>query len=493
MRFAPNYSGSGSLSGASEWTRIAENKEPKAMALETRLAAVAEFKGDIGSNWIVRSEDETINGKNVLDCTVKAGWIFTVSADLSETLQLNSAGDALGTLNLSYGDMIILLDSRCDYVNAWRLLYDGSMKSRITENDKKLLEIERKLELHISDWVSVQSIVREGRAPEVFAIGDQLICNHKTYGELVWDIIGFDHDVPVDSTKTHSMTVQLHSIPDSLQFDASEALYYAETELPAGTYNFTLLAGYDVTYGGGKTYYFTIAKPVPAGGQIVFNWGYNKQAADCKIATYGSQTSTTVIETVAVTEGNEGTALSNTNHSHRIRYGSNRWTQSAIRQWLNSDEASGAWWKPSNIYDRPVNYTSSKSGFLNGIDADFISVIGEVTKRNALNTVSDGGGYEDSTERMFLVSRGEVYGGNENGINEGKPYPYYSEFSDLASASTGADVNRIKYKNSTAAYWWLRSCNSGNGNNVRNVNPSGSINLSYASSSIGVAPACNII
>lgn len=345
----------------------------------------------------------------------------------------------------------------------------------------------------VDSWEGVQSVVRSGLAPKVFSIGDQLICNHETYGELVWDIIGFDHDVPVDRTKIHSMTIQLHSpLSDSFYYDSIEALYYAETELPVGTYNFTLLAGYDETYGGGKTYSFTLANPVPAGGHVLFKWGYHQQAAECKISTYESQKSSSAIESIGVTEGSAGTALALTNHTHRARYGYNRWSQSAIRQWLNSDKAGGAWWNPLNDYDRPSPY-NTKAGFLNGIDADFLSALGEVTKRNALNTITDGGGYEDTTDIMFIISRGEAYGGDENGIDEGTPYPYYSEYSDLTAAGTGADANRIKYNNDSAKSLWLRSCQYTDGSHVRYVNTSGSIISANVCDSLYVSPACNII
>ncbi len=99
------------------------------------------------------------------------------------------------------------------------------------------------VKLQIESWQDVQDIVRQGLADKVFSVGEQLVCSHETYGELVWDIIGFDCDTPSDSTKTHSMTLQLHDILLNMQVDAAQALYYAETELPAGTYNFTLLAG----------------------------------------------------------------------------------------------------------------------------------------------------------------------------------------------------------------------------------------------------------
>lgn len=41
-----------------------------------------------------------------------------------------------------------------------------------------------------------------------------------------------------------------------------------------------------------------------------------------------------------------------------------------------------------------------------------------------------------------------------------------------------------------ARYWWLRSPNPWNANNVRNVNPSGALNNNNASNGYGLAAAC---
>jgi hypothetical protein len=98
-----------------------------------------------------------------------------------------------------------------------------------------------------------------------------------------------------------------------------------------------------------------------------------------------------------------------------------------------------------------------------------------------------------TTEKFFLVSRTEVYGGNENNIAEGVAYPYYSDYSDLPAPGTGDDSNRIKYRNGSAKYWWLRSPYSGGANGVRFVFPSGAVGSHFATISYGVAPACCII
>lgn len=143
-------------------------------------------------------------------------------------------------------------------------------------------------------------------------------------------------------------------------------------------------------------------------------------------------------------------------NSDRASFGSNRWSHSAIRQWLNSDGAAGSWWSAQNAYDTAPNYASS-AGFLNGIDKDFLAAVGEVDKTTALNSATDGAVSEVNSERFFLLSRSEVYGGNEGSVNEGDPYPYYAENSDLTAPGTDADTNRIKYRSGSARYWWLRS------------------------------------
>ena len=44
-----------------------------------------------------------------------------------------------------------------------------------------------------------------------------------------------------------------------------------------------------------------------------------------------------------------------------------------------------------------------------------------------------------------------------------------------------------------APYWWQRTPNANNANNVQLVSPAGSIDNNNANNSNGVAPACNII
>ena len=358
-------------------------------------------------------------------------------------------------------------------------------------------------------WQEIQRAVRNGTIRRYFNIGDQLTCSHSEFGTLVWDIIGFDHDVPADTNYTHSMTLGLHDVLNqAMKLSESQATWYIDENtypqgLSAGTYFFTLPENYAVADGGGKTYNFTLTNAVPVGGQIHFDWLQNKNAADCKILTYTSPEEKEYIEEVGVTEGEGGTAMptlsvaavtDNTNCVYRMRYGSNNWSDSALRQWLNTDAEGNAWWEPKTVFDRPSSNVAT-AGFLKGFDPAFLDVIGEVTKTTQ-QSVSDGYGLETSTERFFLLSRPEIYAGTERSADgaDGTVYAYYGVgYSDLTAPGTGADSNRIKYRSGSATYWWLRTPNSTGGSNVRSVNPTGILNTNYAYSSFGIAPACVIV
>lgn len=218
-----------------------------------------------------------------------------------------------------------------------------------------------------TSWTNVQALVRAGLHKKVFSIGDQLVCQ-KGSSNITWDVIGIDHDTPADSQFTHSMTLQMHECLPNMVYDVPEALYYAENGLEAGTYNFTIQSGYETSYGGGKTYQFTLENNVPVGGQLTFGWTNNTLAVNAKITSYASATSATQIEQVSVAEGNSGTSLgttdgttTNLNHIHKVRFGNNYYSESAVRQFINSDGAIGNAWTYKNKFDRPPAWAMSST------------------------------------------------------------------------------------------------------------------------------------
>ena len=330
--------------------------------------------------------------------------------------------------------------------------------------------------------------------------GDVVII-HETAARIPKVVLGINQETPSDPQFTNSLTLGDVDVYAEMQFDAGEAWYYAENGLAAGTYYFTVDPTYDATYNTYKEtgYQFTLANAVPAKGVLTMSWAYNTQASGMKISSYATRSDTTAIETVSIEEGTNGTNLgqltsagdptNNLNSISRVRFGSNNYNESAIRQFLNSDKAAGTYWKPQTKFDRPPSWNASSNGYLYGMDPDFVSVLGEVKKVTAKNTVADGGGTVTTDEKVFLLSMTEAYCGG----SEGSPYDYFKNYSDSSSATTGADSNRIKYRNGTAKYWWLRSPYPSGASVPRGISTSGALNYNSAYYARGVVPACVIV
>jgi hypothetical protein len=264
-------------------------------------------------------------------------------------------------------------------------------------------------------------------------------------------------------------------------FDKQEALYYAEETLPAGAYTFN---------DGTADYTFTLESDIPAGGQAVLTWA-GTPAVPAGIKTYPTKVSNEEIETVSVTAGNTGTTLTPINDLDRTRYGSNNYTESAIRQWLNSTEASFTWVAQTN-YDRlPTSEPYTGAGFLSLLDPELVAVLGSVDKQVARNTVTDGGGQDLFSDKVFLLSRVEVFGGNEGVVAGENPYPWYSTLT--ANPTTDPLAGRIKYLSGSARNWWLRSPYVTNSNTSRIVYATGSVSYNVAITANGLAPACCIV
>lgn len=301
----------------------------------------------------------------------------------------------------------------------------------------------------------------------VISVGDELTLPYRTY-TITFRVV---------DTKDNVLTLETKSVfgsssdYKSIQFDGTEALYFAEEGLIAGIYNFTLPAGYEEAYGGGKTYQFTLTQNVPAGGCLMFPWGYQVQADTVKISSYASLTATTAIESVSVMEGSAGTSLGtadgntpNMNHVQRACYGSGNYAQSAIRQWLNSSAALGSVWMPQTKFDRPPTWHTSSdpayAGFMNGLDTDFLAIIEPAIipcRTNGIFEVNSLDGTEfainqtyNLTDKFFLLSRPEVYGTwDSTSYKDGELLEFYDGLTQ---------TERIKYDAFGAArHAWLRS------------------------------------
>jgi hypothetical protein len=189
-------------------------------------------------------------------------------------------------------------------------------------------------------------------------------------------------------------------------------------------------------------------------------------------------------------------------NSSRQSYGNNRYSQSNIDQWLNSQAAS--WYSARHSYDAPpsndnvwsnYNEYDTEAGFLSNFEADFRNAIPTTVIRVAKNTVTDGGGYEDITRKVFLLSNTEVGLSNENGVAEGTLWSYFSSAARRQCYPTAEAVSNSEYTSSSlnaSSYWrwWLRTPYASNANGARRVSAGGSLGNYYASyGGGGVRPA----
>lgn len=354
----------------------------------------------------------------------------------------------------------------------------------------------------LTTFAGIQRCVRDGKIAQYFTPHVTQITTYRNGSPIVWDVVAIDHDTPSDPQYKHSLTLQTHDCVAELQYDAAEALYSQDTVLPAGTYYFCVTSHTWHSADVGKNFCFTLSNDVPAGGQIVITMRYNDTFDGRSINIYSSGQSAEVIETTTLAAGDSGVFLGNVgnavngnfNSVHRLSLGSNNYNESALRQWINSDKKTGQVWSPQSKWDRPPAWATNTAGFLNGLDPDFINVVGSTHIVTARSVNYEGGANKDeSDDKFFLISRREGYAGNElSAVIEGEPYPYYSDYSDLSAPGTGNDVNRIKYRNGAAKWWWTRTPHTGNGNSIRRFNTSGSLNSINANDVNSVALACNI-
>lgn len=374
------------------------------------------------------------------------------------------------------------------------------------------------------DAKAIQQITRAGLASKFFNYGDQISPKWNPDGggteyDYEQDVVAFhDAENALGETKP-GLWLQSHWGLPGIQFDAAEALLYAAQAVAAGTsFHFTTSAALNDVPAG--TYQFTLAEGLPAGGQATLV----KNGTAWRVVTYSGSGSTTAIETVDCIAGSGGTDLgdiqsvSNTlmqvgkkaselpsgatvvvNHGSCTQYGYNRWSQSAIRQWLNSDAAVGAWWSAQNVFDRPPTQLTTLRGFLAGLPSDFLAIVQPVKVVTALNTVTDGGDSETTYDRFFVPSLEQEYiVPQANGV-EGAYWPYWKERLGLsnpqATGSGGTNANHIRYaiENHTSAQTVrLRSANRGYAGYVWLVATAGYAGGSYATYASRPAPACVI-
>ena len=322
---------------------------------------------------------------------------------------------------------------------------------------------------------------------------------------LVFQYVAKDKVALKNTSLTHSGVFQLKHAYRGFAFDSPEAIICASSAMPAGTYHFNLYKPSNIYYLNAglqnKDVQFTTTVDIPQGGQIMVTTGdfrNSTSVSDLKLTSYAKGSSVALESNIACVEGTSGTDLGNANtaanstklnSTDRCMYGSNKWTESALRLWLNTNKPANQWWSAQGNFDRPSTNVGIDS-WMYGIANDFLAVIQECATPTTQNWF-DGGTTVTSYDKFFVPSNSQVY--FTASTTEGENWDYYVLFSDLSSAGTGADSNRIKIGNNgtgSAVYWWTRTPYSGYSGREYVVIPSGARDYYGALTGFSAAPAC---
>lgn len=477
-----------------------------------------------------------ITNRTVQEETSEAGTSRIANAEEGGKVEFESAEHVTGVY---VSDGAVKASSSTPEGEGARVIIDGTKASYVkgseaepTEDDellvrkdlaeyatvKQLDELGKRWDLSTDwsattgDWTEVQRVVRAGEGPKTFPVGWEFSMINTLNNRLfTWRVVAHDHHKKADEPEAHTMTLAMKNVyslanggQQAVVFSQPDAWYYAEEGLEPGTYHFT--GGTDLTEGtggdikdsSGKTYQFTLTKAVPAGGQITIDPSEDKVFTGHNVVTFASSSSSEEIERAEITEGSEGTDLGTTgvgnfNHFTRFRVGSNNYAQSALRQWLNTDETGNEWYKPQTRFNRFA--TKGYPTFKETLPADFLAAVATAEIPCQTNNIFETASLDGTEftvrqtytlkEQFFPLSRPEVYGTQEaSDRGDGDFLEFYNGLTD---------AERIQVDVGGAARWvWLRSPSVGNAYYARHVGNSGGLNDNSANSAYAVAPACII-
>lgn len=166
----------------------------------------------------------------------------------------------------------------------------------------------------------------------------------------------------------------------------------------------------------------------------------------------------------------------NTNSDRKTK-GNNRYLYSNLLQWLNSEEYANEWYISQHSVDTPpssdyiyknlgisVNPYDSENGFLTNLSPSLNHALMTVTKTVAKNAVTDGGGSETVSSKLFLLSSTEIGLTDTSTPVEGILYSFYNSSSETICDKYA--MNELVFGNDTweditkRQQWWLRSPNT---------------------------------
>lgn len=247
---------------------------------------------------------------------------------------------------------------------------------------------------------------------------------------------------------------------------------------------------------------------LPVGAKVVdTTTKYNDEAITWLVGGhnhYATNQTAMVAEKIITLKAFDALEASNTDSSRKSN-GNNRYLHSNVRQWLNSNATP--WYSAQHSADAPPNNANvssnyneydAEAGFLTNFSANMRNALIATTLTVAKNTVTDGGGSETVSDKVFLLSNTEVGLANENSIAEGNLMSLFSSASNRIANPTAKAVTKSEYTHASLAsdkpwYWWLRTPYASNSNYARSVNTDGSLYIYNAyNGTYGVRPAVNL-
>lgn len=355
----------------------------------------------------------------------------------------------------------------------------------------------------IQSWDAVAQAVAGGYGPSLFSIGSTFTepwkdtANNNTAYDNPWRVNHFSDVELQGGTTVPGMWLQnVYAHPFGVQFSHHRAFYACPDGLAAGTYNVGFGDNWNTNVVKGKVYQFTLTKAVEQGGRLA---GFYKipdtKPTEWKVYSYGAD-GKTLNETVDIAEGLEGTSLGsmlankrtgNLNSLQETGYGWNRWSTSALRQYLNSDKPKGEWWTSQDQWDIAPDELATKDGYLCGMDREMLNNILPVKTVTYVNTVNDGtaDSFDVTYDKVNLISLEQMYI-NPQHAGEGEAHEYWKKVNGTDTKwqqyQTYPTLKHYAVENhSSAQSFRLRSAGRGGAFNTWYVNSSGLVNDGYAS------------
>lgn len=373
-----------------------------------------------------------------------------------------------------------------------------------------LLASDKRADL-VTDVASVAQLAKNGELLEVMDYGDEIHpewVDGETHYNPAMNLCHESDELLEDNETIHGCFFEWDkTLPFGAQFDAPEAIAYFDGTEAAGDYYISIGSNYGTGWSTAKHIQITLSEAPAEGDQLVIslNTSSDTDPTNGRTWTVYGKGLTTAKQTGTTSNGTSGTELGSTsstsgqytngkiNAPARAVYGYNRWSQSGLRQYLNSEAAAGSWWSAQNPWDRPHALAASKPGFLEGYDAS----VKQYFKPIKVVTVAcdaDSNAEDVTYDKVFLSSLEQMYCVPQFSGKEGSFWEYYKRLLGRTTpAPTGETYARLKKYGleapSTAQYCFRRSANRAGATNVWCASSSGGVYTYYSCNSFRCAPS----